>query len=54
MDDFVDVLKDLSARQPELVNELMLQCKDIDDLRAEAGRINLDYENNEPEAVKVL
>lgn len=52
--DYVEVISDLKGRQPELVDALFDACKGVENVRAEAGRLNLAYEQNDPEAVKIF
>ena len=52
-DEYTDIFDELNEKQPELCKLLVEGCKDIESIRKTSGELNLAYESNEAEAVKV-
>lgn len=51
--EYISIYKDLQKRQPELFSILLNECKSIPNIKKEASELNLQYESNKSEAVKV-
>jgi hypothetical protein len=51
--DYLKTLHSLQVRQPELGFALLRTFKNTPSIKVASGQLNLAYERNEPEAVKV-
>jgi arginyl-tRNA synthetase len=55
LEEYTEIFYDLQERQPELFNGLLEECrKSFGGIKLEAGKLNLAYEKNEPEAVSIM
>lgn len=51
--DYLNTFDSLYERQPELCKVLLVEFIDLPSIKIAAGELNLRYERNDPEAVKV-
>jgi hypothetical protein len=51
--EYTSIIQDLFNRQPELTMRLLEELKDVPSIKKASAQLNLDYEYNKPETVKV-
>jgi len=54
LQEYIPIFIDLKERQPELFKVLLEETKSMPSIKKAGGELNLRYENNDPEAVKIF
>ena len=52
--EYIDIFSDLYDRHKELLDTMLEACKGIDNIKEEAGKLNLAYERQEPWAIEIF
>ena len=52
--EYIDIFEDLYERHKTLMDTMLEECKGIDNIKEEAGKLNLAYERQEPWAIKIF